>query len=265
MKIIWATDIHLDHVSIEKKNDFYNNVNNSGADILLISGDITTSDELDSILSELDKLDVEVYFVLGNHDFYGSSIFNVRKIASNHKTYLTQSGIISLSNSTGLIGHDGWYDMRNGVTGKVIMNDFNYINDFDQGSIYIDSSLRDSLVSQKAKELSQEAADHFKKYLKKGFRTHDHMIIVTHVSPFEEAVYYRGRKSDKYFLPFYSSRIEGDTILDEMKNISSNKQLTILCGHTHGESEYKPQDNITVRVGAAEYQNPSIQQFQMEI
>ncbi len=36
------------------------------------------------------------------------------------------------------------------------------------------------------------------------------------------------------------------------------KEVIILCGHTHGEGMYKPADNITVITSPAEYGEPQV-------
>ena len=40
-----------------------------------------------------------------------------------------------------------------------------------------------------------------------------------------------------------------------------DKNLTILCGHTHGEGEARISDNIFVKTGGARYQYPEVQKI----
>ena len=60
-----------------------NSINQGAADKVLITGDIATGT---TILTELQWLsqtiNAPLYFVLGNHDYYGSSIETVRKQVS---------------------------------------------------------------------------------------------------------------------------------------------------------------------------------------
>ena len=80
MKLLWATDIHLDSTSNEARMQFVERINQSDVDAILITGDIATGT---TIVDELDwlggVLHAPCYFVLGNHDYYGASISRVRQ------------------------------------------------------------------------------------------------------------------------------------------------------------------------------------------
>lgn len=254
MKIAWATDIHLDHTKKITRIAFYDSIKNMNPDILLISGDIANSKSLKSFLYEINNIQTEslmsLFFVLGNHDFYGSSIKTVRKVASKFIGYLTNRSFIDLG-TIALIGHDGWYDARNGRIGKIVLNDFTLIDEFR-------NCINVNLMYDKFDSLAKEAANHFKKNLELAFKTYDKVILLTHVAPFAESAWYNGQMSDINWLPYFSSRVEGDTLLEVMKAYP-NKELLVLCGHSHGKGEYKPLDNLRVLTGDAEYQHPKLQ------
>lgn len=38
-----------------------------------------------------------------------------------------------------------------------------------------------------------------------------------------------------------------------------DRQLTVLCGHTHGAGETRPLDNVLILTGGAEYGRPVVQ------
>ncbi len=247
-QVIWSTDLHLDHCDKKTKDNYYKSLRDSDAEVLLVSGDIANSKVLDEVLSELSS-NIKLYFVLGNHDFYGSSISETRDTALQYKeSYLTARKVIELNKYIGLIGHDGWYDLRNGIPGKIRLNDFDLISDFS-GNF---------LMYERMVSLAQDAADHFEKYIVKGFKKYQKLILVTHVPPFAEAAFYNGKMSDREFLPYYSSKIEGDVIYRLMEKYI-DKELLVLCGHTHGEGIFHPINNLTVVTGKAEYKNPEIQ------
>src|SRR5688572_6514389 len=73
VKLAWATDIHLDCASKTHIQDFLDGIKNSGADKLVVTGDISQARKLKGHLQLLGET-VETYFVLGNHDFYGSVV-----------------------------------------------------------------------------------------------------------------------------------------------------------------------------------------------
>ena len=75
-----------------------------------------------------------VYFVLGNHDYYGGSIEGTRTVArglSGNLRWLHSAGIVQLNRETALVGHEGWYDAQYGdpMGSRVWMSDFDLIED----------------------------------------------------------------------------------------------------------------------------------------
>jgi predicted MPP superfamily phosphohydrolase len=75
MNIIWVTDLHLNFVPPEQIQSFFLELAALRPACLLVGGDIgdgATYGEYLRAVAEL--LKVPVYFVLGNHDFYRSSI-----------------------------------------------------------------------------------------------------------------------------------------------------------------------------------------------
>lgn len=85
----------------------------------MITGDISDSTKLIFHLKILEaEIKRPVYFVLGNHDFYHSSIKKVYKEVSNlvsnskNMSWLTEMGIIEINSDTAVVGHDAWADGR---------------------------------------------------------------------------------------------------------------------------------------------------------
>jgi len=67
-----------------------------------------------------------------------------------------------------------------------------------------------------------------------------------------------GNISDDNWLPHFSCKAVGDVLLEVMEK-NPDKQLTVLCGHTHSCGEAHPLPNITVYTGQAEHGSPTIQ------
>lgn len=114
MRLAWLTDIHLDHGPL----------GDIDADGLLVTGDISNSCSLQMHLAELAQR-TPLYFVLGNHDYYGSSITGVRQqVPQWAGSWLHQDGPITLGEWQ-LVGVDGWGDGRIGnAETPVFLNDF---------------------------------------------------------------------------------------------------------------------------------------------
>ena len=78
-RIAWITDPHLNFAIDRYRTFLYDSVHDAQPDAVLISGDIAESRELEGELVELAAtFGKPLYFVLGNHDYYRSSIAAVR-------------------------------------------------------------------------------------------------------------------------------------------------------------------------------------------
>lgn len=271
MRIAWLTDIHLDFLTDCSLRDPYVRVREfatrleADCDAYLITGDVSVSD---LIIDHLDLLASclghHVYFVLGNHDYYRGSVHGVRtkvrdicRARAEHLTYLTSISHVSLTPSTALVGHDGWYDGRFGrpFDSNVFMNDWRSIEDF-RLALYT-SSTKEGGVLSTARKLADQGASHVVVSAAEAARTHKRVIIATHVPPFEQAAVYHGQPSSPGSLPWYTARSMGEVILDlgrEFPDVS----FDVFCGHTHNPRVVRMSDNITCSVGESEYGDPGL-------
>ena len=139
IRYAWATDIHLDHCSAEDVVIFFDWIRSSGATALLLGGDITNAVALDDTLLEIAEMaGMPVYFVLGNHDYYGDSIARVRRrMAELHHPalkWLPSSGPRTLAPGVTLVGHGGWGDARLGqfAGSPVFLSDYHAIEELKE-------------------------------------------------------------------------------------------------------------------------------------
>jgi predicted MPP superfamily phosphohydrolase len=261
MRLAWLTDIHLNFLAGHEVYAFAERVAESGADGVLISGDIGEAHDCALYLQEMaETIDRPAYFVLGNHDFYGSSIDRVRarigqldrEVPGLH--WLTEAGVVSLSADTALIGHEGWADGRSGDYWRsdVMLTDYVVIEDL--------AGLNEGQRLEVLNRLGDEAAAHFTRVLPEALATHKRVIAVTHPPPFREACWYRGRISTNDWLPHMTCQAVGDAMFSIMGDYPDH-ELTVLCGHTHGRGETTILNNIHVFTGGAEYGSPAIQRL----
>src|SRR5262245_13897401 len=131
MRLAWATDIHLNFLSPAQARSFYCKVGETAPDAVLLSGDIAEAPSVERYLLEMaEHLQRPLYFVLGNHDFYGGSIQDVRArmaaLSAEHRwlRWLNVAGVVPLTEETALVGHDGWADGRlgRGADSPVLLN-----------------------------------------------------------------------------------------------------------------------------------------------
>ncbi len=257
-RFAWLTDIHLNFLSIDQLDAFLGRLAHERLDGLLIGGDIAEALDLDDYLERIDqRLATDVYFVLGNHDFYHGWIGPVRQqvaalSASRPRLhYLSTAGAIELTGGVGLIGHDGWADARLGNYERsvVSMQDFRLIGDF--------RGLGKAARLPRLHALGDEAGEHIRRVLPPALERFSHVVLLTHVPPLREACWHEGRTSDDDWAPFFTCRAVGDAILEIMPRYPQ-RQLTVLCGHTHGAGVCQPLENVEILTGGAEYGRPEV-------
>lgn len=261
MRLAWLTDIHLNFVPPKKLGVFLEEVAAQKPDAVLLGGDV---DEADQVAGTLEVLvrewAVPIYFVLGNHDFYHGSIAGVRAQVADlcrrvpQLVYLSSACPIRLTETTSLVGHDGWGDGGYGDAEHtpVRLNDFTLIKELAA------ARGRGEMLST-IRHLGEEAADHLRSALP-GAGTPE-LLVLTHVPPFQEAAWHEGRPSDNDWLPFFACKATGDVLLDEMRHLQPERRMLVLCGHTHGAGKCQMLPNLRVLTGGAEYGHPSLQRM----
>ena len=259
MKLAWATDIHLNFVEPREAEAFCRRIAASGAEALLVGGDVAEADSLDRWLLFLEgRLAMPIYYVLGNHDFYRGRIDAVRALAkrlsatTERLRWLGGAGVVKLTATSGLIGHDGWGDARLGNFWgtPVDLSDFHLIDDL--------AGLDRPALGVKLAALGDEAAEHFERVLPEALDRFDHVVVLTHVPPFRESCWHEGRISDDDWLPFFSCQAVGEVLRREMES-RPDRSMTVLCGHTHSGGRAQILPNLYVRTGGAQYGRPAIQ------
>jgi 3',5'-cyclic-AMP phosphodiesterase len=72
-RLAWCSDIHFDFVRPDHRKRFLDSLVLTGADGVLITGDISVSRRLAESLGVIAAMGLPTYFVTGNHDYYTSS------------------------------------------------------------------------------------------------------------------------------------------------------------------------------------------------
>jgi predicted MPP superfamily phosphohydrolase len=261
-KIAWLTDIHLNFLEEEDRKKFYENLNHNNYDTIVITGDIAEGPSVCDILIELSKeTNKTIYFILGNHDYYFSSVAKVREnierlcSQNNRLIWLGKPAIVQLNNNTALIGHDGWADARYGDfdNSPVNLNDSRLIAELFQARLLSRSSLKKAM-----QQLADVDASIIENALISALASNNRKIIMaTHVPPFPECCLYEGKQSDKNWLPYFSSKATGDVIFSfAVKH--PEVDILVLCGHTHGAALYNPLQNLEIKCGKAIYYKPEL-------
>lgn len=258
LQLAWLTDTHFDFLQDHKIKSVCETILTYEPDGVLITGDISNAPSLKRHLLMLEQyLQCPIYFVLGNHDFYGGSIEQVRAqiqvetAASQYLHWLPACEWVKLTENTCLIGHDGWADGRlgQGVASEVLLNDFFHIKEF----IGLSHIERFQLLNK----LGDQAAVYFQQLLPTVIEQFSHVLLLTHVPPFKAACWYEGKVANDEYLPHFASQVVGEVLVDMMRDYPAT-QLTVLCGHTHNEGVVEIAPNLLVKTAAAEYGSPGV-------
>ncbi len=260
-RLVWVTDIHLNFIPMAEVEAFCRRIASAQPDAVLVGGDIGEAPDVATYLRLLaDRLERPIYFVLGNHDFYFGSIASVRREAaeltrqSEWLRYLPGCGVVELTENACLIGHDAWGDGRIGdyAGSRVMLNDYRLIEELTD----LDRATR----LRKLNALGDEAADYLRSLLPDALARFRHVLTLLHVPPFREACWHEGRISDEDYLPHFTCQAVGDVLRDAMW-ARPDRQMSVLCGHTHGAGEARILPNLDVKTGGAEYGRPSLQEL----
>lgn len=261
MKVVWTTDTHFDHLKPEQVEQACHEMCALKPEAIFITGDVSEARLLVLHLTIVDKsVDVPVYFVLGNHDFYHGSIGEVREqvrqvcFNSKHLRYLTlETQPVEIKPGTFLMGHDGWYDFRHGlgIPQKFIMSDWIYTDDFAMtvqrfgGQYFVDGPK----IIEICQNLAQQAVSHIDR-IAPQIPDAKQLVFLTHVPPFLKASRHEGKQSEPAAASVFSCKIIGEKLI-EIANRFNN--IHVFAGHTHSKADIKIGHNITCQVQKANY------------
>lgn len=258
MPLHWVADPHFDQLTEAQFEAF---VRDNPGDLVL-SGDM--ADGFDTAARFLRRLKGRVWYVLGNHDFYGGSVMEARLAAYKLSReqpricYLPASEPVLLDDGeTAMVGTDGWADGRLGNRATTVpMRDHTEISDYMKLM-----GFKSAMLAVAAK-FGDQCAKELGVMLDKAVQLRDHILVVTHVPPFAEASWHDGKPSGDDFLPWYTCKAVGDVLMDRARR-HPKKRFTVLCGHTHGEGRAHMLENLEVLTGGAKYGSlPEIHSFQ---
>lgn len=259
MRATWLTDIHLNFLRPLALRAFYERVASEQPDILLVTGDIGEADTLHQFLDELAAI-APVYFVLGNHDYYRSSITTVRAAMQrldDRLTWLPAHEPMQLTSRVVMLGVDGWGDARCGdLESSVQLTDWTVIDDFKR--VRGDRAQRIELLQRLGANEARALRDRLA-----AAPACEQLLVLTHVPPFPEACVYAGAPSEPGYLPWFTCVATGEALLDHAR-AHPEQYVRVLCGHSHGVGTFLPVANLEVRTGGwmtgeEGYGNPLVQ------
>lgn len=258
MKLLWLTDIHFDFLSRQQRAVFLARLAEQTPQAVLLGGDLSTAPRLTEDLEAIGAtLQVPIYFVLGNHDYYYGSIEKVRSQVRRHTRqreelfWLEELGYVRLAEELALVGHGCWGDGRAGDywRSSLELTDFFVIEEFKG----LPKSERLLLLNR----LGDEAADCLGRFCRQAAQHCRKVIVLTHVVPFFETCLHEGRV-DPQGLPFFCCQMAGETLTAVAREFPA-VEFTVLSGHTHCPAYRQILPNLKSRVQGAQYYKPSFE------
>jgi len=253
MKLAWITDPHFDHAKLDTWRVWSDDLIAHAPDALVLTGDLSEGDDVSYQLRCMaETFDRPIYFVLGNHDFYGKSIGETRRQIIDlsreveHLHYLTDRSPILFGDGAALVGDDGWGDATQGdyENTTVRLNDFQLIEDFC-------NSPRETwreILQREGRDSGARLAGKLAS-LPESVR---HVLIATHVPPFRESCWYEGKTTDENWAPFFVCGGVADA-LRSAAAANPNRMHIVLCGHTHHDGDAEITPNLIVHTGYSRY------------
>ena len=259
MRLVWTSDIHLNHADFKAWDAWAAQIRKSDADGLIITGDLSEADDVGFQLRRIaESFPVTIFFVLGNHDFYGASIASTRRnVASLARDvpslcYLTDVSSIELMPGLFLVGEDGWGDGAEGdyENSTVRLNDFVAVKDFCR----VDPISWPRLI----REQGMESAGRLRSKLETLPDSAREVLVATHVPPFRESCWYEGKTTDDNWAPFFVCGSVGE-VLKQFAMEHPEVKMTVLCGHTHHSGTAEIMPNLVVHTASADYGTPKVE------
>ena len=141
MKIQLLSDLHLEFLNKEQVEKLANKISyNTSVDVLILSGDICclSSKSIDNLYTFLDVIEdsyPDIIYVLGNHEYYGTSEQEIHELG--HKISKKYSHLHILENTSIVLGDITFYgttlwfeETVETSLMKYSLNDYRYIKDF---------------------------------------------------------------------------------------------------------------------------------------
>jgi predicted phosphohydrolase len=246
--LLWITDAHLDHLSDTVEDAWFEKLEKTKSDMLLLGGDTANSRVFLRMLGRIEEVfPGKVALVAGNHDYYHTSISEFRtKLAELQRTGVIvfepgcQSKPLQLAEGVYLCGSGGWGDTGCADAAGMELNDEHLI-----------AELRTGNLTARLRELGKESAEHLQQQFAAVPEGSSCVIVLTHVPPWPEATWHEGRNSDALALPRFCWQAGGNVISQAAERMPQTRFI-VLCGHTHSDGIWK-KGNMTCHTAGSAY------------
>lgn len=258
--LLWVTDSHLTHLSKDGKARWLHSLQASEA--LLLGGDFAAGA---SLIPEIEQLLAHyphpVAMVLGNHDFYGSSVAQLRPqlraFAKDHprltlfEPELPSHPLPIGDGHTWLCGTGGWGDSKAGTQNPL---DLPLMD--EQSIVELKAARARQMLPQLLRSLGDASAQHLQAQFAEIPPSASTIVVLTHVPPWPEASWHLQAPSSSEALPRFCCLSVGHAIDAEAMRRPDTEWL-VLTGHTHTAHVFH-RGKITCHTGGSDYGLPHL-------
>lgn len=255
----WLSDLHLDYASQTVRNQFYKELQSSDCDSAVITGDTAAFPSLEEHLTLLAQSlsPRPVYYLIGNHECYYSSIPAARSLVRDlcsriSNLYdLQEMGAVWLNQHTVMVGHHGWADARTGWGADTVIRSADHwcIDDFRD----LSHEARFELMGK----LGNESARCIRKHLQPVLGRARKIIIATHFPCYQTSAKYDDQVCGPTHSPHYVNASLGGMLISLARNTPQIKYM-VMSGHTHHEARELILRNLESHVAGAVPGRPTI-------
>lgn len=250
-KHLWLTDTHLLPWNRFK---MLRSILDEKPVSVFATGDISYGPTLFSDLAFIGKrIGRPLYFVLGNHDYHWALSLDevhrkVRAVCEKYKNliWMTDAGVISLTDEVAVVGTEGWYDVRVGNP-DFIKYTFDW---FLTSEFKVLRSMKERI--ERFREISAQSATLLTSTLESAIENHKTVYLLTHFPPWPEANRCDSWISEVFWEPYNTNLALGQA-LEKVMEKNKKRNLIVLCGHTHSAMQIHVSRNIECRVGRGAY------------
>ncbi|MCP5543859.1 MAG: metallophosphoesterase [Akkermansiaceae bacterium] len=257
-KLLWASDLHLDRADDESLARFIDELAGIDYDIAVVTGDISSSDQLGRHLTMLARATRPrpLAFVLGNHDTSRTTFREVQEVVANvcqkeeNLRHLDKGTILPLNRTTALVG--------NGACAEASAKVSNFPEKRKRGARSTASRQRRRREEggQAMRDRDRKSADALRATLPLALTRYNHVIVATHVPPFPTAALFNGRRSSK---PAQFADLSAGLVLIGFAKQFPDKLITTLAGHTHCRARQWILPSLQILVAAAQPGKPAFE------
>lgn len=253
-RYVWYSDTHLNKsVFPFMKRGFIRRLDEAHADGVIVTGDISSGLRLESDLRFLARhFDGPIYFVLGNHDYHKRHIesvhADVRRLCARHPNlcWLTDIGLVELTDNIALVGTEGWYDAS--------LGDPTWLRWTTDWWLTLDFLQMDSMDERIAawRRMARTSAELVESRLQQAFERYRTVYVATHFPPWREATRSAGTFMESFWLPYNTNAAMGAAI-ERVAIDHPDSNVVVLAGHTHVPCHVRVSDNVQCHVARATY------------